>query len=58
MLNILCEIDREEIQVYRGSAFPLCGKLEVAPEIHGESGLEGAQLKQSQKKALEEDAFM
>lgn len=34
-LNILAEIDRNDIEVYKGSEVPLCGRLETAPSIHG-----------------------
>ena len=41
-LNILYEIGRSDITVIQGASGPLCRQLEVAPDIHGESGLEGA----------------
>ena len=57
-LDILHEIGREDVVVIRGASGPLCGKLEVAPEIHGASGLEGAKLLKSPKKAIEERTFL
>ena len=44
---------REDIDVYQGSEGPLCQPLHLAPSIHGESGLEGADLKQSEKKPIQ-----
>jgi inosine-uridine nucleoside N-ribohydrolase len=57
-LNILYEIGREDIQVVKGASRPLCGKLETAAEIHGASGLEGAELLKSPKSAIEEKPFL
>lgn len=57
-LNILYEIGRTDVTVIRGAPGPLCGKLEVAPAIHGLSGLEGAELLVSPHKAVEEKPFL
>jgi inosine-uridine nucleoside N-ribohydrolase len=57
-LNILYEIGRSDIPVIRGSAGPLCRILEVSPNIHGPSGLEGAELLKSPHHAIEEKPFL
>ena len=38
-LNILHEIGRSDVPIIIGSKGPLCRPLEVAPDIHGASGL-------------------
>jgi inosine-uridine nucleoside N-ribohydrolase len=48
-LNILAELGRTDVKVYKGSKLPLCTELRTAPEVHGETGLTGAVLKTSQK---------
>jgi inosine-uridine nucleoside N-ribohydrolase len=57
-LDILHEIGRDDIAVIRGAAGPLCGRLEVAPNVHGVSGLEGAELLKSPHRAIEERPFL
>ncbi len=57
-LNILFEIGREDIFVIKGAPGPLCRNLEVAPTIHGASGLEGAELLKSPHKAIESKPFL
>ena len=57
-LNILHEIGRDDIKVIRGASAPLCRKLEVAPSIHGESGLEGATLLHSPHSAIQDKPFL
>lgn len=40
-LAILKAIGREDIPVYAGSSKPFCRPIALAPDIHGESGLDG-----------------
>lgn len=42
--KVLALIEREDIPVYRGCETPLVKPLTVAPQIHGKSGLDGAEL--------------
>lgn len=42
--RILALIGREDIPLHRGADSPLVGELRVAADIHGESGLDGADL--------------
>jgi inosine-uridine nucleoside N-ribohydrolase len=57
-LDILHEIGREDVQVVQGAEQPLCCKLNTSPNIHGESGLEGAELSRSPKEALRDKPFL
>ena len=57
-LDILYEIGRADIPVVRGSATPLCRKLESAAEYHGELGLEGAVLERSPFQAIADNPFL
>lgn len=56
-LNILAEIGRTDIKVYKGSKDPLCAELKTATEFHGETGLSGANLKISPERAIEKNVF-
>ena len=56
-LNILAELSRTDIKVYKGSKLPLCAELRTAPEVHGETGLTGAILKTSPERAVERNVF-
>ncbi len=51
-LRILTLINRKDISVARGFDGPLVRKLVVAPEIHGVSGLDGADLPEPAVKPL------
>jgi pyrimidine-specific ribonucleoside hydrolase len=42
--KVLALIGREDVSVYRGCATPLVKPLTTAPQIHGKSGLDGAEL--------------
>lgn len=53
-LDILHLIGREDVEVVQGAAKPMWGKLETAEETHGASGLEGAELESSSRKAITE----
>jgi inosine-uridine nucleoside N-ribohydrolase len=57
-LDILYEIGRADIPVVKGSATPLCRKLESAAEYHGELGLEGAVLERSPFQAISDNPFL
>lgn len=50
---ILTEMAKLNVPVFRGSSKPLLRKQIVAPDIHGESGLEGANLPLPTRKAEE-----
>ncbi|ACR79951.1 nucleoside hydrolase [Kosmotoga olearia] len=52
---ILAEMAKLDVPVFRGSSKPLLRKQIVAPDIHGESGLEGANLPLPTKKAEEKN---
>lgn len=54
--RILALVDREDVPVYPGSPRPLVHQVEVAPEIHGESGLDGVTLPEPRVAAREERA--
>lgn len=41
---MLAVCGREDVPVYMGSPRPLVHKMEIAPQIHGESGLDGVEL--------------
>lgn len=43
-LRILALLNRPDVPVAAGSDHPLTRELETAPEVHGESGLDGADL--------------
>jgi pyrimidine-specific ribonucleoside hydrolase len=43
-LRVLALLGRPDVPVAAGAALPLVRPLETAPEVHGESGLEGADL--------------
>lgn len=49
-------IDRRDIPVVRGADAPLCRPLRIAPEIHGSSGLDGADLPESRIPEIKESA--
>ncbi|KAM0720591.1 hypothetical protein Q7P37_004727 [Cladosporium fusiforme] len=40
-LSILKAIGREDVPVYSGASQPFCRPIALAPDIHGESGLDG-----------------
>lgn len=42
--KVLALIGREDVRVYRGCLTPLVKPLTTAPQIHGKSGLDGAEL--------------
>lgn len=42
--RVLALCDREDVPVHAGAARPLLHEVEVAAEIHGESGLDGVEL--------------
>ncbi len=54
--RILALVGREDVPVYPGSPRPLVHQVEVAPEIHGESGLDGVTLPEPAVAAREERA--
>lgn len=56
-LNILAELGRTDVKVYKGSKLPLCTELRTAPEVHGETGLTGAVLKTSPERAVDKNVF-
>lgn len=43
-LSVLTACGRSDVPVYRGAARPLVRAVEVAEEIHGETGLDGVEL--------------
>ena len=55
-LRILALLGRPDIPVAAGSDHPLTRKLETAPEVHGESGLDGADLPEPISEARPEHA--
>ncbi len=54
--RILAFVGREDIPVHPGSPRPLVHEVEVAPEIHGESGLDGVSLPEPGVRPHEERA--
>ena len=42
--SVLAMCRREDVPVYQGASRPLVHRVESAPEIHGESGLDGVEL--------------
>jgi len=54
--KILTLINRPDIPLARGADGPLFRDLVVAPQIHGSSGLDGAELPEPKVRALEEGA--
>lgn len=42
--SVLVMCGREDVPVYPGASHPLVHQVEVAPQIHGESGLDGVEL--------------
>lgn len=52
---ILTEMAKLNVSVFRGSSKPLLRKQIVAPDIHGESGLEGANLPLPTRKVEEKN---
>ncbi|WP_394217042.1 nucleoside hydrolase [Brachybacterium vulturis] len=42
--SVLVMCGREDVPVHAGSARPLVRRVEIAPDIHGESGLDGVEL--------------
>ncbi len=55
-LNILSFI-KKDIPVAKGADQPIRRPLEIAPEVHGDSGLDGPVLPQSDKKAVDINAY-
>ncbi len=55
-LKVMTLIGEKEIPVARGSDHPLFRSLTVAPEIHGVSGLDGADLPEPEVETAEEHA--
>lgn len=55
-LKILTFIDKD-IPVAKGADRPMRRELEIAPEVHGDSGLDGPELPEASKKALDVNAY-
>jgi purine nucleosidase/pyrimidine-specific ribonucleoside hydrolase len=55
-LRMLALANRPEIPVAAGASHPLIGPIHTAPHVHGESGLEGADLPAPISQPLAEDA--
>ena len=55
-LQVLEVINREDIPVYKGCQKPILGELTTAPQFHGESGLEGPDLKEPSIKEKDKNA--
>ena len=54
--RVLTLIRATDIPLVRGADAPLCRPLKIAPEIHGTSGLDGADLPESEAPARDESA--
>ena len=52
-LSVLVMCGREDVPVHAGAHRPLVRRVEVAPEIHGESGLDGVELPEPSRSAQE-----
>ena len=55
--NVLSLCGKEDIKVYKGSEKPLVVELHTAKHVHGEDGLGGIEIPQSNAKVEEESAF-
>jgi len=55
-LSVLTLLGRTDVPVAAGAAAPLTRRLETAPHVHGNSGLEGADLPAPAAAPLDEDA--
>ena len=55
-LRVLELLGRSDIPVYAGAAAPLARELHTAPDVHGESGMDGPDLPQPSAKPQDEPA--
>ena len=55
-LKVLELLGRSDIPVYAGAAAPLVRELHTAPDVHGESGMDGPDLPQPSAKPQDEPA--
>ncbi|WP_067139400.1 pyrimidine-specific ribonucleoside hydrolase RihA [Oceanivirga salmonicida] len=56
-LRILTFINRDDIPVAKGADKPMRRTLEIAPEVHGDSGLDGPELPEPNKIELDINAY-
>jgi len=55
-LRVLALAGREDVPVAAGARHPLIGPLHTAPQVHGESGIEGPELPAARSEPVSDDA--
>ena len=55
--KVLALIGREDVPVYKGCSMPMVKPLTTAPQIHGKSGLDGAELPEARVPPEQEHAL-
>lgn len=57
-LRVLKMINMDNIPVYKGAKEPLVRKIHIAEDIHGETGLNGCELPETDQKPITEEVYL